>query len=90
MKLNGANIMISQVISARYSFARLIMGLQESIHLQDEISRVKSSNVNNEQYIMKPKDLPSGQSRCSDRRAYSRGRVFTGDRLRSRPRFPGS
>ena len=42
MRHNWANTPISQITSARYSFSQFINALQESLHLQDEISRASA------------------------------------------------
>jgi len=57
MSLEWAQQPISQVTTARYTFVQFITALQESLQLQEEISRAQATGINYGQYVNNPRDI---------------------------------
>lgn len=57
MSLDWAQQPISQVTTARYTFVQFITALQESLQLQEEISRAQATGINYGQYVNNPRDI---------------------------------
>jgi len=88
MGFNWAQQPISQMTTARYSFNQFITSLQESLQLQEEMSRARAQDINYGQYtthshsVRHPNNRRGGKGRTWSPRRQD-GRYSTSDRSRS-------
>lgn len=67
MRYDWAQQPISQLTTARYTFTQFITALNESLQLQEEISRAKLPEMHYGQYIVDPRDLRHNKYRFGDK-----------------------
>ncbi len=88
MSFDWAQQVVSQITTSRYTFVPFLTALQESLQLQEEMSRAKGQATHYGQHFRHPRDVRHPNNRRGDRSHWSPRRNSTRTRHESRSRSP--